>query len=237
MFATGHGLRWLDLEVRLPIAYPLASDQPPPLCCGFSADFTRLVTGHGMPWFGHHAGWRAVDGRWEQEWVGPRGPMETPSLRVCPTGARCAYVARTQNPPAYVVKTRAAATGREEFVGGFPSPRPPSSGLLFRPDGRQLLTTHGPYLAVWPVPELGTPRVVRNTSARHFTAAAYHPDGRHLFTAGNDAAVTVWDTETWEPLRRYAWGVGKLKAVAVSADGALAAAGSDTGRVVVWDVD
>jgi WD40 repeat protein len=78
---------------------------------------------------------------------------------------------------------------------------------------------------------------VKNDTRQHFTAAAFHPSGRYLFTTSNDATVTVWDADGWVRVKRFAWDIGRLRSVAVSADGLLAAAGSDRGRVVVWDVD
>ena len=49
--------------------------------------------------------------------------------------------------------------------------------------------------------------------------------GRHLFVTSNDTTVHVFDTLTWARARRLTWNVGRLKAVAVSPDGHLAAAG------------
>jgi WD40 repeat protein len=76
-----------------------------------------------------------------------------------------------------------------------------------------------------------------NTSRKHFTAAAFSPDGKLLATTSNDTTVTMWDTATWEPIRQYAWEVGRLRAVAFAPDGLTCAAGSDTGKVVLFDVD
>jgi hypothetical protein len=53
----------------------------------------------------------------------------------------------------------------------------------------------------------------------------------------NDATARIIDTHTWEVVRQYAWDIGRLVSVAVSPDGALAAAGGQKGRVVVWDLD
>jgi WD40 repeat protein len=37
--------------------------------------------------------------------------------------------------------------------------------------------------------------------------------------------------------RTFTWDIGRMRSIAFSPDGALAAAGGDTGKVVVWDVD
>jgi hypothetical protein len=42
---------------------------------------------------------------------------------------------------------------------------------------------------------------------------------------------------TWQPVAKYQWKLGEMRAVTFSADGALAAAGSARGKIVVWDVD
>ena len=76
-----------------------------------------------------------------------------------------------------------------------------------------------------------------NSSRKHFTAAAFSPDGKLLATTSNDTTVTMWDTATWQPVRQYAWEIGKLRAVAFAPDGLTCAAGSDTGKVVLFDVD
>lgn len=80
-------------------------------------------------------------------------------------------------------------------------------------------------------------RVMENDSRRNFTGIAFHPSGRYLAATSNDETVKVFDTATWEVAHTFTWKIGKMKSVAFSPDGALAAAGSDKGQVVVWDVD
>ena len=110
--------------------------------------------------------------------------------------------------------------------------------LLAHPDGTRLVAVFGYRLVVW---DAATGRRVAEPAnpdgKRHFTGAAFHPSGRWLVTSGNDAAVRVWDAATWRPAQTFTWDVGKVKSVAYSPDGLLAAAGGDKGKIVVWDVD
>jgi WD40 repeat protein len=70
-----------------------------------------------------------------------------------------------------------------------------------------------------------------------FTGLAFHPSGKYLGATNNDQTVKLYDTQTWELAKTFTWAIGKMRSIAFSPDGTLAAAGSDTGKVVVWDVD
>jgi WD40 repeat protein len=117
--------------------------------------------------------------------------------------------------------------------------------LAFRPDGRALVFSAGRTLFVWEVPSArpeGFVGAARETNrvhldAKYFMDAAFTPDGRRLITASKEGTARVWDAATWACERTFAWGVGPLRAVAVSPDGARAAVAGDSGRVVVWDLD
>jgi WD40 repeat protein len=109
------------------------------------------------------------------------------------------------------------------------------AALAVSPDGSRLVFAAGAELAVHDVASGRRVTVVR-PSARYFLDAAFAPDGRSLITVSNDATATVWDTADWRQKQAYAWKAGKLKCVALSPDGCLAAAGGDGGKVVVWDV-
>src|SRR5207244_11325477 len=76
-----------------------------------------------------------------------------------------------------------------------------------------------------------------NASSKHFTSVAFNHSGARLATTSNDTAATIWDTATWEVQRRYEWQIGRLRTVCFAQDGLRCAAGSDTGQVVVWDLD
>jgi len=72
---------------------------------------------------------------------------------------------------------------------------------------------------------------------KHFTGIAVHPDGRRVLATCNDTTVREYDAVTLQEIRAYAWKVGRLRSVAVAPDGLTAAAGSDSGKVVVWDLE
>ena len=117
------------------------------------------------------------------------------------------------------------------------SPRSPhAESLAFSPDGKLLAGIYGPDLIVWDV--AARKEVARHQpSKKHFKGLAFTPDGTRLLTASNEESIRVWVAPTWAEATGYAWKVGKLGCVAVSADGTLAAAGGSTGKVVVWDLD
>jgi len=81
------------------------------------------------------------------------------------------------------------------------------------------------------------PTRTTNPTRKHFTGLAVHPDGRRVFASNNDGTVREYDAVTLQELRAYDWKVGKLTCVAVAPDGMTAAVGSDTGKVVVWDLE
>jgi WD40 repeat protein len=134
-------------------------------------------------------------------------------------------------PAGVTFKVIDSASGEDvvEWHGEYPSVIGPCAQLVF---------LVGSSLRVIDTARLEQPAVVRvNTSRKHFTAAAFSPDGKLLSTTSNDTTVTLWDTATWQPIRQYGWEIGRLRAVAFAPDGLTCAAGSDTGKVVLFDVD
>jgi hypothetical protein len=78
---------------------------------------------------------------------------------------------------------------------------------------------------------------LKNDNRKSFTDLAFHPSGKYLAATSNDGTVKLYDTASWGLATTFAWKIGRLRSVAFSPDGTLAAAGSDAGKVVVWDVD
>ena len=108
--------------------------------------------------------------------------------------------------------------------------------LAFAPSGRAFVFAEKNALRTCAV---GAPDQLRD---KPFDGPAFHDlafkrDGRGLFAVRGTSQVEELNAETWEPTNAWGWKAGKLVRVAVSPDGALAAAGSDTGHAVVWDVD
>jgi WD40 repeat protein len=205
-----------------------------------SADGSRAVSQHGMPDY-CLIGWRLTASGLEQSWTISVADIAAESLTLSADGDLVALTTRSTLGPRWVelnprqLEVWDAATGGFRGNGEYPYGYAPT--LLFSPAAEQLVGINDMTLLVWPVPELGRPRLVRNDSRKDFTAAAFHPSGGHLYAASNDGTVQVFDAATWERVGRFSWPLGKPKSVAVSADGTLAAAGGDAGDVVIWDVD
>jgi WD40 repeat protein len=110
--------------------------------------------------------------------------------------------------------------------------------LLIAPNGSWLVVRAGPSLLVWDCDDLDRkPRKVGYSSPKHITGIAFHPSGQYLAATSNDTTVKLYDTATWRLARTFTWNIGRLRSVAFSPDGTRGAVGSDTGKVVVWDVD
>ena len=60
---------------------------------------------------------------------------------------------------------------------------------------------------------------------------------RDLLVSQDKETVKLLDTATGTEARTFTWELGRMRSVCFSTDGTLAAAGSDKGQVVVWDVD
>jgi WD40 repeat protein len=109
--------------------------------------------------------------------------------------------------------------------------------ILISPDRSWLIALAGPLLHVRETGDLNREARKIRDGKLHFTEIAFHPSGRYLAATRNDQTVKLYDTTTWQVAKTFTWDIGKMRSIAFSPDGTLAAAGSDTGKVVVWDVD
>ena len=134
------------------------------------------------------------------------------------------------------IAIRSLATG--ELLAANRIPNRTATALAMSPSGNCAVALSEMSLFIYATEKLkAAPRVVRNDNRKHFTGIAYHPSGKHLAATSNDATVKLYDATTWEIARTFTWDIGKMRSIAFSPDGTLAAAGSDQGKVVVWDVD
>jgi WD40 repeat protein len=132
----------------------------------------------------------------------------------------------------YVVRVREMPSGR--VVRTIPGWQQGVRFLAFGPGGSTLVGTAGPRLRVW---DLTSDREIalHKRGTKHFQGLAFA--GGHLLTVSNDETVRVWNAHSWAELTIIHWTIGALINLAVSADGLRAAAGSDAGKVVVWDLE
>jgi WD40 repeat protein len=109
--------------------------------------------------------------------------------------------------------------------------------MRFTPDGGLLLGWEERWVEVWDM-AAGKP-VARVTppGRAHFRDLAVHPSGEWFATVGSDGRARLWSLRDFTETTAIDLGAGKLHAVAFSPDGRRGAAGADSGKVVLWDVD
>jgi WD40 repeat protein len=204
-----------------------------------SADGRWVVSQHGMP-DDCLIGWELSDENWVRRWTVSTADIAVESVTVSADGALFALTARSalgdrwaDNPRQ--VEVWDGSTGRVQGHGAYSYGYAPT--LRFSPDATQLVGINDMTLLVWPVPRLGEPQLIRNDNRKDLTAVAFHPSGQQLYATSNDETVHVFDVATWERVKRFTWQIGKLKSIAVSPDGMLAAAGGENGAIVIWDLD
>jgi WD40 repeat protein len=185
--------------------------------------------------------WRiSSDGSPTQSWsVKSRGPASRPAF--APDGSWFVHTEFRGWDPGikpFQLVFRSPETG--EVIRVVDAEEYAATAPVVSPDGTWLAIAQGEYIVVYQIGSEAagsSPTRVDNDGPKHFTAVAIHPSGRYLAATSNDTTVKLYDTATWQLDRTFTWDVGRLRSVAFSPDGTLAAVGSDTGRVVVWDVD
>jgi WD40 repeat protein len=133
-----------------------------------------------------------------------------------------------------------SADGTVRTTIGQPDPDLKSRYLLGSPDGRWLVAQQGLALRVWDSTDWEKPPLEiagREAIGDASHTAAFHPSGRYLLRANDSTSVSAFDALTGEQVREWEWAAGRLRTVAVSPDGLLAAASGPGGAIVVWDLD
>jgi WD40 repeat protein len=167
-----------------------------------------------------------------QKWTTKNQSWMHAAAAFSPDGSAVACAEWRNSKRAVIVRDTATGETRHEL----PLPATSVTHLAFAPGGL-IVGTSTASLLCWDLAEpTKAPKKAGNPSRRHFQAMTVHPAGPVL-TLDNDRLVRVWDAATVNPYRAIEWNIGKLYAGAVSPDGARAAVGSHTGRVLVWDWD
>jgi WD40 repeat protein len=167
------------------------------------------------------------------------GPINDPPLFLAGGEQFVVFELRPSPPPHHyglVYVTRDARTGHvlAEVAAANDRFRDP----VLSADRRLIAAHRGTCIAVFRANDFAAePVKLRNDNRKEFTGLAFHPSGRYLAATSNDATVKLYDTTTWTLAEAYNWTIGRLRSVAFSPDGMLAAAGGDKGKIVVWDVD
>jgi WD40 repeat protein len=178
---------------------------------------------------------RDAEGEWREAWnVGPDESLYSDSLAMAGSGGERFYTWETPSwnrPGPRRLVCYSSLTG--EVVGDC-SPAESITRLAAAPDGSAVAGFKESSLFLW-APG-GQARKLRTGTRKHPRDLAFHADGRHLLTVHTDGGARVIDAHAGRVAREYAWAVGELTAAAISPDGALAAAGGEGGRVVLWDL-
>jgi RNA polymerase sigma factor (sigma-70 family) len=97
----------------------------------------------------------------------------------------------------------------------------------------------GPAVAPRPAPEPG-PRGGKIIEVKHkdeVAALAWGKDGKHLFTAGADGIIRLWDVARGKVVAEFKGHDRPVRALALSKDGKRLASAGPAGRTFLWDVE
>jgi WD40 repeat protein len=202
-----------------------------------SSDGTRLFASSVAGQFGAISCWAVGSPvTFSQVWfVGPNewnyaAPAFHPDSRRLAVGVRNSWRGKE------TIHLRAAADGR--ILKRIPGdPADPVYQLAFSADGSLLLARyHDRAVKLFDAATATPAGELVHPGRPYVTGVAVHPGGTVACSRTN-GTVCLWDLRTRELTRTLDWKLGKLVSVAFAPDGSVGAAGTEDGRVVVWDVD
>jgi WD40 repeat protein len=108
--------------------------------------------------------------------------------------------------------------------------------LAFHPSRPLLAAACGPVLRVWNL-ETNAEVAAITVGKLHHMAAAFSPCGRFLVAVSKDRTVRFWDAATFAESKVFDWEIGKLLDLAFTPDGTVCALASDSGKILLFDVE
>jgi WD40 repeat protein len=195
-----------------------------------SPDATRLVAANLGP-FGRPAlfWWSLPDLKPLEEWPQEGFPRRL-DLTFTADGTGLAVIDGTNTVGLFDISTR-----RLRWQAAFRVVQD-EAWVAASPCGRYVAAGSGPRASVFDAANGAAIGQLRQEQ-KYFLGASFTPDGRFLATVSNEKTVKFFDTSSWTLRHELAWQIGKLRAIAFSPDGMLAAAGGLGRKVVVWDLD
>lgn len=194
--------------------------------------------------------WRLIGARrgskqWHIEWSvkkSNRSPDRFDSAALCPDQQKLVVlVHRRKLVPhidfTYLLVLRELTTGRilaERQLTMQEVPQGMRNRLAILPDGSATIGYRGRSVYRWPT-DPTKPAKKATVSRKDIWEAVLHPSGRWLLIVSDAPEAVVWDTASWKAVRSYEWGIGRLRCAACSLNGCLAAVGSHTNKVFIWD--
>lgn len=159
-----------------------------------------------------------------------------PAAVFAPDGTRLAVSRRAWCRPTNVNTTAVFDRATLEPLARFDAAGHDTKRLAFSRDGNLLAAVSGPVLRVYDLnrhAEVASLKV----GTLHFMTAAFTPDGRSLATVSKDCTVRFFDAGNWSAARTYDWDIGPLLDLTFAPDGLTAAVASNTGRVLLFDLE
>ncbi len=187
----------------------------------------------------HFGKWRLPDLD-TQHWETARWPEFTgfdaaPAVNANNTRVAVARIVSAQR-PRHDIAIYDAATGKQLRVIPLDATNTVKK-LAYLPDNRTLVVSNHSRVVQMFDTDSGELAGELTHKGRPFVSGiAVHPSGVIACTR-NNGVVSYWEPQTRELLREFEWDAGKLVSVAFNREGTLAAAGTEDGKIVIWDVD
>ena len=117
-------------------------------------------------------------------------------------------------------------------------PKSPNNGpIAFNPTSDLLAVGHGTKVDLWKFTEKGSVAIELSGHKLAVWGVHFTADGNTVQTVSSDGTFRTWDVATGAAKQTYDWRLGKLYSAAFAPDGLIAAAGTEDGKIIVWDND